>query len=237
VPDCWGDFDDALRAGIDRIILYGPPGLGKTRAAMSAHVNEGGVFRLTCAPGMTTADVVGMWMPTETGAYRWHKGAVLAARHGNGSTGGRCVADEIEKASGDVSSTLLTMFDSAGSGGWMNPYTEQMEFPNPGFSVVMTTNLETMDLLPAALRDRFPVQIPCDVAHPNGLKALPEDLRSVAEVMTRANRPQRLTLRSFEAYAVMRRSLPLDQAARLAFGPALGVAEAIRIAQSAQNHS
>jgi len=229
VPDCWTDLDDALRSGVDRIILYGPPGLGKTRAALS-HNTGGGTYRLICSPGMTIADVVGMWMPNERGTMTWHNGAALAARRGNGVVGGTCVADEIDKASGDVTSVLMAMFDSVGSDIWMNPYTGEMEAPLPGYAVIMTTNLEDPAQLPAALRDRFPVQIPIDVAHPAAIAALPEDLRSPALTMTAANRHPRVSLRAFEAYAVMRRGLPVETAARLAFGPALGVAEALRVA-------
>ena len=30
LPSCWQDVHDALEAGIDRLILFGPPGTGET---------------------------------------------------------------------------------------------------------------------------------------------------------------------------------------------------------------
>jgi len=35
---CWDTFNDVLAAGVDRIILFGPPGTGKTFSAL--HVNK-----------------------------------------------------------------------------------------------------------------------------------------------------------------------------------------------------
>ncbi len=231
---CWDDFDDALRAGVDRIILYGPPGLGKTRAALGQRITEGGAFRLVCHGGMTIADVVGMWMPTGAGTLEWRNGPALAARRGNGVVGGRCVADEIDTASGEVTSVLMAMFDSAGSDSWMNPYTEEMESPVPGYTVVMTTNLRSPEMLPAALADRFPVKILVDVAHPAAIAALPKDLQRAAELLTQANRNPRFSLREIEAFALMRETLPVEQAARLAFGPKADSATPLRVAAVAK---
>ena len=35
LPDCWQTLHDALIAGVDRIVLFGPPGTGKTFAGLT----------------------------------------------------------------------------------------------------------------------------------------------------------------------------------------------------------
>ena len=46
LPQCWQDLNDALENGIDRVILFGPSGIGKTYAGMSIGDVEAGAFRL-----------------------------------------------------------------------------------------------------------------------------------------------------------------------------------------------
>ena len=140
LPSCWKDVRDALAAGIDRLILFGPPGTGKTFAGLTVGDISGGAFRLICNEDMTAADVTGHFMPTADGTWKWLDGAVLKAWQGNGQTGGRIVADEIDRASGDVLSLLLNMFDSPESASWQHPDTGHVFKPAKNFSVVMTTS-------------------------------------------------------------------------------------------------
>ena len=46
LPQCWQDVTDALAAGIDRLILFGPPGTGKTYAGLTIGGVERGAHRL-----------------------------------------------------------------------------------------------------------------------------------------------------------------------------------------------
>jgi MoxR-like ATPase len=108
---CWRDFEAVLDAGLDRVLLYGPSGTGKTFTALTYDVPEGGAFRLTCTDDMTSADVAGCFMPAKDG-FAWLDGAALRAWRGNGQRGGRLVVDEIDRASGDVLSQLLAFTDS-----------------------------------------------------------------------------------------------------------------------------
>jgi hypothetical protein len=56
LPSCWKDVNDALAAGIDRLILFGPPGTGKTFGGLNLGDVTGGAFRLICNEDMTAAE-------------------------------------------------------------------------------------------------------------------------------------------------------------------------------------
>jgi RecA/RadA recombinase len=222
LPGCWLDFEDALEAGIDRIVLYGPSGTGKTYAALHAWVGEGGSHRLVCTEEMTAADITGSWMPTASGTFEWMDGAGIRAWRGDGSRGGRLVVDEADRASGDVLALLLAVCDTDGSARFDHPASGVSLSPLGGFTVVMTTNLEQPEDLPHALRDRFPVAIRIDAPHPAAVELLPEDLRDAAVAIAGAPPERRASIRAFYAYARLRESLEPERAARLAFGTERG---------------
>ena len=53
LPKCWADVQLALDAGIDRVILFGPPGTGKTFAGMNFGEVNRGAFRVICTDDIT----------------------------------------------------------------------------------------------------------------------------------------------------------------------------------------
>jgi hypothetical protein len=212
----WRDFADALAAGIDRVILYGPPGTGKTYAALHFGADEGETERLVCTEDLTTADVTGCWMPVSDGRWEWHEGPAIRAWR----RGARFVVDEVDRASGDVLSLLLAMTDSDGSTLWRHPRTGDVLYPHPRFAVVMTTNLDRIDELPPALRDRFPVAIRIDRPHPASVLGLSEDLRAAALVGSLGDPDRRVSLRAFAAFDRLRVRCGDDRAAALIFGEA-----------------
>lgn len=220
MPQCWADFEDLLRCGVDRVILYGPSGTGKTYAGLHYNVGPAGAFRLICNEEMTSSDVVGHWEPSASSTWTWRSGKCVRAWEGDGTTGGRLVADEIHKASGDVLSLLLAMFDTEGSAVWEHPETQVVHVPRPGFSVVMTTNLEDIRMLPDALLDRFPVRIWVNAPHPDSLLNLSPDLRHIAANSVCAEPSRRFSLRTFKAFDEIRFSLGLERSARIIFDDA-----------------
>jgi MoxR-like ATPase len=221
VPQCYKDLEDVLNAGVDRVILYGPPGTGKTYSGLNFGINQAGAERLICSEDMTNADVSGSVMPNEHGGFTFVPGAALRSWIGDGTIGARLVVDEIDKAGGDVQSTLLAFLDSVESSSFKHPYTGETYTPNPGFSAIMTTNLEDMDELPVALKDRFPIAIKIDAAHPAALiAALPPELRQLAATIVAGKPGQRASLRAFKAFEQLR-SAPdfgVERAARMVFG-------------------
>lgn len=219
LPPCWQDVHDALAAGIDRLILFGPPGTGKTFAGLHIGDTQGGAFRLICNEDMTAADVTGNFMPTADGTWKWNDGAVVKAWQGDGITGGRVVADEVDRASGDVLSLLLAMFDTPKSASWQHPETGRTYRPRDGFSVVMTTNVEEMRELPVALRDRFPVAIRINTPHPDALLGLSDDLRGPAAASADADPSRRFSVRTFMAFDKLRAAgMDPARAATMVFG-------------------
>ena len=229
LPQCWQDLEDALNNGIDRVILFGPSGIGKTYAGLSIGDVEGGAFRLVCTEDMTNMDVTGGFMPDGKGSFKWLDGSALKAWNGNGAKGGRLVVDEIDKASGDVYAQLLAMLDSPESATWEHPENGTIYRPNAGFTAVMTTNVENMSELPTALTDRFPIKIRINEPHPTALLRLSPDLRQFAVNMADAGE-RRISLRAFLAYDKLRKTLGAERASVLTFGDrAQSILDAIAI--------
>lgn len=229
LPPCWDKLSKALNAGIDRIILLGPSGTGKTFAGLNYGNVQAGAHRMVCTEDMTNANVEGTYKPNSDGTWSWLAGAALKAWDGNGSAGGRLVVDEVDKMSGDVLGTVLAFLDSPESATWEHPETGVIHRPLPGFSAVMTTNIEDVRELPTALADRFPVRIRIDQPHPDALARLSPDLRGIAVRLADAG-SQRISLRAFYALDQLRNSLGLDEALDIVFGERAGaIADAMKV--------
>ncbi len=224
VGPCWQDLDDVMAARVNRVLLYGPPGTGKTFAALRFAVSGDPAERLVCTEDLTTGEITGTWMPAGDGRWSWREGPAIRSWRANGGDGGRLVVDEIDRASGDALSTLLAVTDSPESARWRSPETGEWVTPGANFSVVMTTNVEDLDELPAALRDRFAVRIRVDQPHPSAVHRLSEDLRAPALAGSLGDLARRVSLRSFYAFDLLRARYGAARAAHLVFGDAQGLA-------------
>lgn len=222
---CWRDLADVLAAGISRVLLYGPPGTGKTFAALRHGVLHDDAERLVCTEDLTSGEITGTWMPSRGGQFEWREGPAIRAWRGSDGNGARLVLDEVDRASGDALSTLLAITDSPESARWRNPETLEWVRPGSSFSVIMTSNIEELDDIPRALRDRFPVSIRVDRPHRAAVARLSSDLRGPALSGSLGPDERRVSLRSFYAFDELRRYYGPAQAARLVFGD--GVAASV----------
>ena len=138
--------------------------------------------------------------------------------------------DEVDRAAGDALATLLAITDSPESARWRNPETLAWVRPGPHFSVVTTSNLEDLEELPAALRDRFPVSVLVDRPHPAALERLSADLRAPASSGSLGPDGRRVSLRRFYAFDQLRQRHGDRRAAQLTFGDAAeGILDALAI--------
>jgi MoxR-like ATPase len=215
---------------VNRVLLYGPPGTGKTFAALLHGATED-AERLVCTEDLTSGEITGTWMPSGEGTFAWREGPGIRAWRGVEGRGARLVLDEVDRASGDALATLLAITDSPASARWRNPETLEWVRPGPEFSVVMTSNLEDLEDVPRALRDRFPVSIRVDRPHPSAVASLSADLRAPALAGSIGPESRRVSLRSFYAFDQLRRHHGAPRAAQLVFGDqvAPGVLDALTI--------
>jgi len=219
---CWKDVADVMKAGVSRVVFYGPPGTGKTFAALNYGVGQGGAERLVCTEDLTTGEITGTWMPASEGRWEWREGPAIRSWRGLNGRGGRLVVDEVDRASGDALSTLLAMTDSPESARWRNPESGEWVTPGQDFSVVLTSNLEDVEELPVALRDRFAVCLRIDRPHPSAVLSLSSDLRAPALAGSLGEPNRRVSLRSFYAFDQLRRNFGAQRAADLVFGAVKG---------------
>lgn len=211
-PQCWQDVEALMDAGLDRLILNGPPGTGKTYAGLTAGRVDAGAYRLECTENMTDFEIVGGFLPAQDG-FTYKEGSAIKAWDGDGVMGGRLVIDEIDKAAGDILALLLAMTDSMESASWRHPVSGKVMKPREHFSVVMTTNALDMDILEPALKDRFPVSVFIDKPHPTAIAALPGKYQRVAIATV-----GEISLRSWMQIAKLEKSLGQSEALRLVVG-------------------
>lgn len=210
-------------------LLSGPPGTGKSYSAHTADLDGRKVYTVTLTPDTPAAELRGHYVPVG-GEFVWRDGPVISAWR----DGARLVINEIDHAGGDALSFLLAALDSPETARLTLPTNETVR-PADRFQVVATMNGDPDRDLPAALRDRFPVRISIEEAHPQGIQALPEDLRDAAAGTVTADDPERrITLRAWLAYADLRGKVGAETAANAVFGTDRGpdILQSLQIARA-----
>ena len=217
--DCW-ELADKVIGRSNRVLLYGPPGTGKTFAATKYSVEElDKVNAITLTEDSSAAELRGFYIPNEEGAFSWQDGiGVQAWKHGN-----RLVINEIDHAGGDCSTFLHALLDDPEYAFITLPNQEAERVqPHGEFKVVSTMN-GTPDMLSPALRDRFPVCINIDSVHPEALKGLSKDIRTLAgELAVTEDESRRTSIRSWVEFDRLRVELSDRESAYAVFGEHLG---------------
>lgn len=204
----WEVAQAVVAADQGNTLLYGPPGTGKSFAAQAGRHD---VRNVTITPETPAAELRGHYHP-RGGEFVWCDGPVLSAMR----SGGRVVLNEIDHAGGDTLSFLLAALDNPESCRITLPSGETVR-PAPGFNVVATMNGRPEDLLPA-IRDRFAAAVEILDPHPDAIEALPADLRNAARGTVSATGDDRITLRSWLAFASLRPRVGDATAAAAVFG-------------------
>jgi hypothetical protein len=192
----WAKAQFALDNNLDRVLLYGKPGTGKTYYGLNYGLAEGKqAYRLVCTDEMTDGDMLGKYRQHDNGVWKFEEGVALKAWR----NGGRLVVDEINRVNGDVESRLMALIDTVSSSSFENPDTGEIITPQAGYSVVATMNGEPEDLSPAVL-DRLVVRVNIEEPHPDAILSLPENLRDMAMSFSMRDDEDRYSLRSFIAF-------------------------------------
>lgn len=217
LPECW-ELASKVIGKSDRVLLYGVPGTGKSYQATLYNLKEKQkAVTTTLTEDGSAMELRGHFIPTEDGAMTWIHGTAIHAW----LTGARLVLNEIDHASGDVLTFLHTILDDKEFAGITLPNANQENVkPKKAFNVVATMN-GTPDMLPLALRDRFPVKINIDRIHPSALAKLPKKYQKACDSLSIIEDDDRRTsVRSWYEFAKLAKmeNFTEQDAAKAVFG-------------------
>lgn len=211
-PNMWPVAERVL-PHCDRALLYGPPGTGKTFMALHLAAAGQATYSVTVTEDMSASALCGHFVPTDSGAFRWHDGP--GAR--GWREGAVIVLNEVNLAGGDLGAYLLNLCDDTESAVLTLTSGETIR-PAKGTRIVATMNGDPSDLS-EPLRTRFPVALYIDRPHPAALAKLPADLQGVAARTTAdEDADKRVNLRTWYAFAALRQRTDPETAALACFG-------------------
>ncbi len=200
---------------VDRIYLWGKPGIGKTRVAYCKGRIARGVYAITLTPDMPASELRGNYMPKGSELI-WTDGPVVKALR----EGARLVINELSHGSDDTWAWLYPVLEHQETARLTLPNNETVT-PAPGFNVVCTDNIPPDDL-PPALRDRFDAILEINEPHPEALALLSEPLREVARRGFALEDDRRISLRGWLVLDRLRHELGLPDACLVVFGAERG---------------
>jgi MoxR-like ATPase len=200
---------------IDHVLIWGPPGIGKSYAAYRMGQSRRGFYAIPLTQETAASELRGFFVP-HGGELVWQDGpAVRAMREG-----AFLVLEELPEASEDARAFLHALLDNRETARITLPTSETV-VPAPGFKVVATSNLGPESLSPA-LRDRFDAMLHLTSPHPEGLARLSEPLRQVALRSFELPEERAVSLRQWLVLEKLQHEFGLPRACASVFGPERG---------------
>lgn len=215
LPECWTLAEQVI-GNSDRVLLYGVPGTGKSYQATLYNLKQKQeVLTTTLTEDGSAMELRGHYVPNDNNGMDWIHGTAVQAW----LKGARLVLNEIDHASGDVLTFLHNILDDKEFAGMTLPNTKQEQVkPKESFNVVATMN-GTPDVLPLALRDRFPVKIHIDRIHPSAIAKLPKKYREACDTLSIiTDEDRRTSVRSWFEFSKLVKDMPEHVAAKCVFG-------------------
>lgn len=217
--DTWNIIEEIVGVNPDKLLLWGPPGTGKSTVCQTVALGGRKCYPITMTEEMPAEVLKGHLIPIGN-EFQWMDGMGTAAMRTNPITGlaGRLVVNEIDKACGDALDILNLFCDDPAVAELTLPK-QDLEVVKPGFGYQVFACMNGHpSTLSEALQDRFPATIPVEEVNEAAIKRLPEDLQSVARVSSIASGQRRVGIRKWMMFASLREKLSAPIAAFACFG-------------------
>jgi len=216
----WNDVLAAvIEAGLNRILLYGPPDTGKTTTASKIRP-DGEVYRVQCSRQQGIEDLLGSFLlvpgPTGSPVTQFVPGPIVKAM----KEGALLLADEFDMRNPAHDSIWHSVLDDESIAEVRLPDGTVIK-PSPGFIAIATTNA-TPNAFSPALQRRFQLKLFCGQAHPEALNSLKPEHRSIVVNWQKALTPPQikfeLSVSALRTFSILADCYGCaDTAARLVF--------------------